>query len=519
MAFKFFSNMPGKNGGDGTSVKTIDASIIAKLGDNGYTFTDSGMTTQQVLSTSQPAHAMLVEGSSVPVYQNSFGAMFVVDENSKVYIVSKTPTAEGNGPFLGGGFTSTGIPTPGNNSGIPGGSDGGSSIPLPGRPNPTPPTVPVPGIPTPLPPPPGGLLGSGRIFTGFQAGDIIPNQEATITRAMWSNNVGNLLTFYTSSAQTATQKRYYYEVFNSGSSAACTYEPQFSVAYGHKQGSGSADEGGQINDTPSRAIYGQYRLLCLNPGVERFVINGSATDQIYVINVNRARFREKIDEGNIEINLHHLSGSQHGVNATHTGSNVKLGTAGAVLRLIDDSNVNSATVTQAGEVYNLVSGSIEDGVYNPSNLHKYGLLYPRLGVAVIDANLLDMSASFLSVTGSEVPGDNAWKMYTAMSGAALYTDASGDRLGFSARSSEKVKSTHYFVRVKNGEYNFSNNPTFTTGSEGDFSQPTFINNPQTYITTVGLYNSRRELLAVAKLSKPLLKNFTLESLIKVKLDY
>ena len=106
-----------------------------------------------------------------------------------------------------------------------------------------------------------------------------------------------------------------------------------------------------------------------------------------------------------------------------------------------------------------------------------------------------------------------------MSGAALYTDASGDRLGFAGRSSEKLKSTHYFVRVKNGEYNFSNNPTFVTGSEGDLAEPTFVNDPQTYVTAVGLYNGRRELLAVAKLSKPLLKNYTKEALIKVKLDF
>ena len=47
----------------------------------------------------------------------------------------------------------------------------------------------------------------------------------------------------------------------------------------------------------------------------------------------------------------------------------------------------------------------------------------------------------------------------------------------------------------------------------------FINNPQAYLTTVGLYNDANELLAVAKLSKPLNKNFTKEALIRVKLDF
>jgi hypothetical protein len=46
-----------------------------------------------------------------------------------------------------------------------------------------------------------------------------------------------------------------------------------------------------------------------------------------------------------------------------------------------------------------------------------------------------------------------------------------------------------------------------------------VNNPQSYITTVGLYNDTNDLVAVAKLSKPLLKDFTKEALIRIKLDY
>ena len=47
----------------------------------------------------------------------------------------------------------------------------------------------------------------------------------------------------------------------------------------------------------------------------------------------------------------------------------------------------------------------------------------------------------------------------------------------------------------------------------------FINNPQTYITTVGLYNDNNELLAVAKLSKPMKKDFVREGLLRIKLDF
>lgn len=502
MAYTFIANQ-----GNGSTIKpaqasgvvatTYDAGTLGKMEELGANIQPTNISPQQLAAAATPA-AFTVGGSTVSGFQDTVGNKYVIDENSTVLKVDQktTPTVTGiptqvdmGGPVLGGGMR-------------------------PGPVDMNPPIVTRGG---------GGMLGSGKIFSAFENGDIIPNQQEEVTRALWSNNVGNLTTFFTSSAQTATQKRYYYEIYNS-SSAACGSEAQFSVAYGHQQGSGSADEGGvQINDTPSRAIYSQMAQLCLEPTKRTFNIGGTAVNSIYSVVVNRARMREWLDEGNLEINLHHLSGSQwvaggKNLNA-YTGSNVKLGEAGRVLRLIDDSSITPASVGFSGEAYRIVSGSLENGVYNSSNPHVYGVMYRRLGIVVLDATRLSKSASFGTVTGSEVPGDNAYKLFLAMSGAAKYTDISGDKLGFQGRSLEKVKSTHYFVRVKNGDYNFSNNPTFVTGSEGDLSQPSFINDPKTYITTVGLYNNNKELVAVAKLSKAIQKSFTKEALIKVKLDF
>lgn len=501
MGFMFAGRpVPQDNGSGG--VASVDSSIIGKLKDSGYlvTATNAGL---DALSNTTGVRKELLPGSTVPGYQDNSGNFYVVDESNTIHDIRTAPMS----PPLG---------IPGNtNNGGAGNTPVGFGRPETGGGLQQPPS-------TPPPPPPGGTLGSGKIYSTFESGDILPNQQEVVTRALWSGNNGNLTTFFTSSTQSTTQKRYYYEVFNSASSA-CSSEAQFSVAWGHKNGSGSADEGGQVNDTPSRAIYGQYRLLCLDPSEQRFTINGSTTDSIYVVNVNRARMRESIDEGNLELNLAALSGSEFvqggGSDATHTGSNVRLGGLGRVIRLIDDSNTNTATITSAGEVYQMVSGSIEDGIYNSANPQIYGLLYKRLGIVVLDGNILNLSASFGTVTGSEVAGDNAYKLFTAISGAAKYTDTSGDYLGFAGRSSEKVKSTHYFCRVKNADYNFSNNPSFITGSEGDLAEPTFINDPRVYITTIGLYNGRKELIATAKLSQPLQKSFTKEALIKVKLDF
>mgnify|MGYP003487932162 FL=1 len=487
-------------------VEQLDATQIGKLEDSGYRVTAIS-TDLSVLNQTVATTKPLLPGANVKGYSDSTGKFYVAGTDNVVYdVLYQGPTVKND--------VLPQTPTSQPPQSLPPVVNFPPNTPTP--PTFVPPSGPSMGI---LPP---GDLGSGKIFSRFDSGDIVPNQTETITRALWSGNVGNLITFYTSSTQTATQKRYYYEIFNSAS-GDCGSEAQFSIAWGHKQGSGSADEGGQINDTPSRAVYGQWKQLCLEPDDQRFTIDGSTTDSIYVITVNRARMREFVDEGNLEINLQRLSGSQWlaGGRAQNawTGSNVRPFPTQNVVRLIDDSRVNSATITSAGEIYNIVSGTLEDGIYNSSTPHKYGFLYRRLGAIVLDGRKLDMSCSFLTVTGSEVPGDNSMKLFTAMSASALYTDVSGDRLGFQGRSGEKVKSTHYFVRVKNQEYNFSNNPTFVTGSEGDLADPTFIGNPQTYITSVGLYNDNKELLAVGKLSRALLKNFSREALIKMKLEF
>ena len=362
---------------------------------------------------------------------------------------------------------------------------------------------------------------TGRIFTRFNlASDVIENQKTVVTYGLFANNAATMSYMYTSSLNTVSQKKYYYEAYDKEETDT-TRQAIFSIAYGHRLGSGSAGPG-TLNDSPTRAVYSQYRLLLLNPEDTTFTFaDGSNGDSIYAVNFNRARLRDKLDQGNWEIFLTNLSGS-FVAQQFHTGSNVKaLGTK--VISLIDDSADLQETfqLTAAGRVYNVVSGSLVGGIYNPASPTYFGLVYPEMGVIILNGQKLDTQLSFNTVTGSgeddnDAAGDNAWKLYTAMSGA-LNLDRQDNAL--QARNAETVTSTHYFVRVKNGEYNFSNNPTFVTGSLGDFSQPTFVNDPKVYITTIGMYNDRQELLAVAKLSQPIQKSFQTEALVKVKLDF
>ena len=359
------------------------------------------------------------------------------------------------------------------------------------------------------------LSRNGRTYTKFDTvNDVVANQIETVTAGMWSDNLASLTTYFTSSTQTTTQRRYYVDVYQDTPTAdgAAT---QFALAFGHALGSGS-DSQGQLNDSPSKAIYSQYRQLLLNPSDTRFTTDGSgSTDYIYVVNFKRNRMKERLDAGNFEIPLQRVASR-----ATNATGSVTLHATSSVITLIDDSSLASAKIGDSGKIYNIVSGSVNSGVYNPVAPVYYGLAYPDYGTLILDGKMLDQQLGFATNTGSSSEGNNHFVLYHSISGSGVFTDpTTSDPYGFIARNSEKITSTHYFVRIKNAEYNFSNNPSYVTGSVGQIAQPTFIGDPKTYITTVGLYNDNQELLAVAKLSKPLLKSFQREALIRVKLDF
>ena len=360
------------------------------------------------------------------------------------------------------------------------------------------------------------LARNGRTYTKFDtANDIISNQTETVTAGLWSDNMASLETFFTSSIQTTSQRRYYVDTYHKATTETGS-AVQFSLAFGHALGSGS-DSQGQLNDSPSKAIYSQYRQLLLAPTDTRFTTAGSgSTDYIYVVNFKRNRLKERLDAGNFELPLRQIASGR----PTNATGSVAVSSSTEIITLIDDSSIASATVGDSGKVYNIVSGSINGGVFNPSAPVYYGLVYPDYGTLVLDGKMLDQQLKFQTNTGSSSEGNNHFALFHSISGSALVTSsATSDPYGFMARNSEKVTSTHYFVRVKNAEYNFSNNPSYVTGSVGQVAQSTYIGDPKTYITTVGLYNDSQELLAVAKLSKPLLKSFQREALIRVKLDY
>ena len=342
-----------------------------------------------------------------------------------------------------------------------------------------------------------------EIYTRFRDDeDIITSIQQTISSGMWSGGTGTLSSFCTSSVQSGSTGQYYYDVYKTDPASDSEAEIQFSVAYGHKGGSGSL---GQTGNFPSKAIYSQYRNLLLSPNDNFFTFTPTTdVSSIYAISLTRARLREKIDPGNWELRLATAESS-----ATSGSGKIKL---------IDDSGATTnPTVSEGGRVFNVVSGTIAGGTAdtnttaaNETSHGAYGLVYPDMGLIILNANKLDAAISMSTGTASAgTDADNAGKMFDAIATGSYFV----------ARREEKLNTTHFFCRITNKKYNFSTNPTFYTASTGAMTNPSFFKDPKVYLTTVGLYNDNNELLAVAKLSKPLLKSFSREAIIKVKLDF
>ena len=362
-----------------------------------------------------------------------------------------------------------------------------------------------------------------------ESSDVISNVKDIVSSGMWENGAATMTSFFTSSVQSASSANHYLDVYATNPAVDSSAKVQFSVAYGHIFGSGSAGTKGVAGNRASAAIYRQLSQTLLGPNEERFTFAGTGTniqpDYIYAISVARGQLREKMDPGNWEL---HMSAS---VTASSAESDV--------IKFIDDSAATTnPTVNQGGRVFNIVSGSISSGTADIKTTAAnqagggFGLFYPDLGILIFNGPVLNGSASLHHGTDeaggshamayetnltSNLEGGNVGKFYGAISASAA--GVAGGTPYFAARREEVITSQHYFCRIPNKEFNFSSNPSFATASDGSFTQPTFFKNPKTFITQVGLYNDAGELLAVAKLSKPLLKSYSREAIIKVKLDF
>ena len=347
---------------------------------------------------------------------------------------------------------------------------------------------------------------------------------------------------------------YYFNV-NQAHPLSSSAEVQFSVTFGHVDGSGSNTYGDSSNNPntlrgETEAIYSQLTSLLLEETEVSggFKISahqggtgaaGSSRDKyVYALIGKRSKFKDRMNKKSWTLVL---SGS------------LTDGTGADKLSLTDDSQQVASVATPGGPRHNIISGTLGSpaAAHSTGYLSKtYGWFYPEMGIMLFsgvelsasipgcqkaDGGTEQVTGSFLqAAAGSEADAAGVALVATA-SGFSANTWSRGNagnairllncmrNMGSSTtlrlRSEEDQTQENYFCRINATAYNFSANPTFVSGSKNKIRNTDMWGNPQTFITGVGLYNSAGQLLAIAKLSSPLKKNFASEATIKVKLTY
>ena len=199
------------------------------------------------------------------------------------------------------------------------------------------------------------------IFSQFTADDIVVGRINQVSSGLFGS--GSLYlsqsAFTTSSAQANTMiganqfdvrnGQYYTNVYSGG-------DLYFSIAYGDYANTGSSKydsdavpAASRVLTNETKVIYSQYRNTLLQPGDNFFSFaSGSVStpqdsQAIFVMNYASDKIKDQIDPGQVQINF--------------------LGTKGQY-SFIDDSSV----VNKQQSVYNMISGSVINGVPTPFSI-------------------------------------------------------------------------------------------------------------------------------------------------------
>ena len=199
----------------------------------------------------------------------------------------------------------------------------------------------------------------------------------------------------------------------------------------------------------------------------------------------------------------------------------------------EGSATNYKVNSPAGEFGILkITATSDSGVVDENNLSdtvpsiNCGLIFYQAGIAVLTPGIFDVyngatsPHGYLSAGHCEMLADASYVPQVLENDTQdAFSKAVRQRLlSIDFSNTTELNSTIYFCRVGHNDFNYSTNPTYLQESRIRIKDRS-SDAPVSYITTVGLYSSDNELLAVAKLSEPLRKDPTNDITLRVRLDY
>jgi len=210
--------------------------------------------------------------------------------------------------------------------------------------------------------------------------------------------------------------------------------------------------------------------------------------------------------------------------------------------LLNAQATNAAIYTDLSSSINkdLSFGGQVSAILNSANVNQQvGLLFIDRGVAVLDMSRVFSAQNTpttymtgvidgISLSG-KVPFTGSLNQFLVSASIDNIIDhiattrfSGSTQTAITFQNITNINSTLFFCRAAADEFNYSSNPTYTDANsrivvidEGqEESQRSFV-----FITGIGLYDALDNLLAVAKLSRPVLKDDERDITFKVRLDF
>jgi len=292
----------------------------------------------------------------------------------------------------------------------------------------------------------------------------------------------------------------------------------FDLAIGYASTSGMSSSANEQNAKKINIYTNMAQTLLgydVSGNVDTFESDLDLTDnnnkmlEVFFVNFSRLLTKDQVKKGSFSLTLGTGSfaapfggGPGYGVTLTDLSASDTAGT---------NPNVNSG---EYGLLYN-----------SPTTASAVGAIFYQAGVAVITASIFASGTANASTVDeqNQFNMNNSTMYSTTASWTSTPISSSCDGVrrrlyNLSFNNTTELNSTVYFCRASSTKFNYSSNPTYTTGSKIRVKNVA-SDTPMSYITTVGLYNSNNELLAVAKLSEPLKKDPSNEITLRVRLDY
>ena len=249
---------------------------------------------------------------------------------------------------------------------------------------------------------------------------------------------------------------------------------------------------------------------------------GRLMKEVFIVPFSRLTTKDQIKKGTFSMKL----GTGSFLNPFSNNN------ADSILMLQDlSASDQGGTSPHVGGDYGLLfasSGSmtIDNGTANGAASDKaVGVLFYQAGIAVISSSVFNPSMvpadDFLVAVGGTAALSQSFSQ--ALTGSSISASCDGLRnriADISFNNSTEINSTIYFCRMPVNKFNYSSNPTYVDSTTGQIKVKNVASDlPIAYVASIGLYNTRNELLAVAKLSEPLKKTPQNELTIRVRLDY